>query len=89
MAKLRWLDISDTRVTDAGLIHLAGLKSLRTLHVRRTIRPTEPDKEPARVTDAGLNALAGMESFAEIDLSGTGVTLAGVRAFAASRPSAG
>jgi hypothetical protein len=40
------LDLSGTRVTDAGLKELAGLKGLQTLHLGGT-----------RVTDAGLREL--------------------------------
>jgi hypothetical protein len=46
MKCLRLLNVSNTRVSDAGLGHLKGLRGLKTLNVRGT-----------RVTGAGVRAL--------------------------------
>jgi len=56
-----------TKVTDAGLKELAGLKSLRALYLAGT-----------QVTDAGLKGLAGRKALQTIDLRGTKVTDAGL-----------
>jgi hypothetical protein len=52
-----------TKVTDAGLKHLAGLKQLQLLVLTNT-----------NVTDAGLKHLAGLKQLRFLNLSGTKVT---------------
>ena len=47
------LSLNSTKVTDAGLKELAGLKSLQALYLNNT-----------QVTDAGLKELAGLEELA-------------------------
>ncbi|MCY2995297.1 MAG: hypothetical protein NTY19_46660 [Planctomycetota bacterium] len=61
------LDLSSTKVTDAGLIHLEGLTQLQTLNLGST-----------SITDAGLAHLKGLTKLQELDLSSTKVTDAGV-----------
>jgi hypothetical protein len=56
-----------TRVTDDGLKHLAGLKSLQGLILADT-----------KVTDAGLKHLAGLKSLQDLYLASTKVTAKGV-----------
>jgi hypothetical protein len=56
-------------VTDAGLKHLRGLKSLRLLDLTRS-----------RVTDAGLKHLRGLTNLECLILNDTQVTDAGRRA---------
>jgi Leucine Rich repeat len=51
-----------SRITDAGLAHLAGLKQLQTLHIRGLV-----------VTDAGLESLAGLTGMHALALSRTRV----------------
>jgi internalin A len=46
LTELRWLDLSSTQVTDAGLVHLHGLTRLQDLNLGRT-----------QVTDAGVAEL--------------------------------
>ena len=61
------LDLSATKVTDAGLVHLEGLTQLQTLNLGAT-----------SITDAGLAHLEGLTQLHELDLSSTKVTDAGV-----------
>jgi hypothetical protein len=57
-------------ITDAGLAHLSGCKSLVVLHLWST-----------PVTDAGMVHFAGCKSLSELHLGGTGVTDAGLKNF--------
>jgi hypothetical protein len=56
-----------SRVTDAELKHLAGLKRLTTLHL-----------DNSQVTDAGLEKLAGLKCLSVLYLNNTQVTDAGL-----------
>ena len=76
--RLKRLHLSVTRITDAGLVHLAGLTSLELLDLSRT-----------RVTDAGLVHLAGLTNLKVVDLSGTRITDEGVSALMRTRPNLG
>jgi YHS domain-containing protein/uncharacterized membrane protein len=60
---LRWLDLSGTAITDAGLTNLAAMPHLTRLHLSRT-----------RVTDAGLPNLAPLAELESLSLYGTTVT---------------
>ena len=62
-----WLNLRGTKVTDAGLAHLANIKSLTQLHLERTA-----------VTDAGLAHLSGLENLEYLNLYGTQITDAGL-----------
>jgi serine/threonine protein kinase len=62
------LDLSQTKVTDVGLKHLAGLTNLQSLDLWETY-----------VTDAGLKELAGLTNLQSLDLSDTKVTDAGLK----------
>jgi hypothetical protein len=62
------LDLSSTRLTDAGLKELAGLKSLQTLNLYAT-----------QVTDGGLKELAGLQNLQTLNLVATQVTDGGAR----------
>jgi hypothetical protein len=62
------LDLSSSKVTDAGLTELAGLKSLKRLNLGDT-----------KVTDAGLKELAGLKGLRELDLYDTAVTGTGLK----------
>ena len=64
----RGLFLFNNQITDAGLAHLADLKQLETLDLRRN----------ARVTDAGLVHLEGLTNLKQLYLIRTGVTPAGV-----------
>ncbi len=57
-----------TKMTDAGLKELAGLKNLQALYLAKT-----------PVTDAGLKEFAGRKSLQTLDLGGTKVTDAGLK----------
>ena len=61
------VNLWNTQITDAGLVHLEGLTSLRTLHLYNT-----------QITDAGLVHLQGLTSLQDLNLSDTKITDAGV-----------
>lgn len=68
---LRELDLNDTQITDAGLATLAELPALETLRLRNT-----------KITDAGFKQhLFDGERLIELDLTGTQVASATVRAW--------
>lgn len=58
---------SDSKVTDAGLVHLAGLTNLVTLTLDST-----------KVTDDGLEHLEGLTNLEQLTLTGTDVTDVGL-----------
>ncbi len=60
-----------TKVTDAGLKELAGLKSLRALYLAGT-----------QVREAGLKEVAGLKSLQTLDVRWTAVTDAGLKELA-------
>jgi YHS domain-containing protein len=64
---LRWLDLAGTRITDSGLVVVAGMTNLTRLHLERTV-----------VTDDGLAHLAGLRELEYLNLYGTAVTDAGL-----------
>lgn len=64
---LRWLDLARTRVTDTGLVQVAGMKNLKRLHLERT-----------GISDAGLAHLADLTELEYLNLYGTSVTDAGL-----------
>jgi internalin A len=57
------LNLGKTRLTDAGLEHLATLSSLTNLNLADT-----------RVTGDGLKRIAAMQGLRELIVMGTGVT---------------
>ena len=59
--------LQNTPITDAGLVHLAGLTNLQTLSLRDT-----------PVTDAGLVHLAGLTNLEHLNLDNTQITDAGL-----------
>jgi hypothetical protein len=67
MPQLAGLDLTETRVTDAGLAEVGRLPHLTTLKLSRT-----------PITDAGLAHLTGLASLRQLDLDGTRVSDAGV-----------
>ncbi|MBI1249704.1 hypothetical protein GC197_17910 [bacterium] len=66
-AKLDWLDVSQTSITDAGVQQLSGCDSLRDLSVAST-----------RITDQALSTIARLKTLQELDLNGTQVTDNGI-----------
>ena len=68
LTKLERLYLSDTEVTDAGLVHLKGLTKLEVLWLTST-----------KVTDAGLVHLKGLTKLERLSLGGTKVTDAGIQ----------
>lgn len=64
--KITSLDVARSKVTDAGLKTIAGMKNLTELHLENTA-----------VTDAGLDALKPLASLEYINLYGTKITDAG------------
>ena len=65
--RITGVDLSSTRITDAGLRCLKGLPQLQTLNLEST-----------EITDAGLAHLGDLIQLRELDLSSTKVTDAGV-----------
>ncbi len=63
------LDLSWTRVGDAGVARLSALRGLRTLALAGTL-----------LTDVRLQSLAALPGLADLDISDTHVTDAGLRA---------
>ena len=71
-AQVTWLDLSGTRVTDAGLATLARMPNLTRLSLGNTA-----------VGDAGLRHLAGLARLENLNLYGTRVSDAGLDALRA------
>jgi uncharacterized membrane protein len=67
-----WLDLGGTRVSDAGLTHVASLTNLTRLHLNRT-----------QVGDAGLASLKTLAALEYLNLYGTRVTDEGLAHLAA------
>ncbi len=64
---LRFLSLAETKISDAGLVHLKALKVLQELHLDNT-----------SVTDNGLVRLASLQTLQILDLKGTKITDAGL-----------
>ena len=60
---LRFLSLAETKVGDAGLVHLTSLKDLQELHLDHT-----------EITDEGLKLLASLPSLEILDLKGTRIS---------------
>jgi Leucine-rich repeat (LRR) protein len=73
--KLRVLFLGNLPVTDAGLVHLAGITSLQRLVLSGT-----------RITDRGLSNLYGLSNLRELHLEGTSVTGVGIVKLQAALP---
>jgi serine/threonine protein kinase len=70
LAGLKILHLGETQVSDAGLEHFEGCKSLTHLHLHGT-----------QVSDAGLEHFKGCKSLTHLDLNGTQVSDAGLEHF--------
>ena len=66
-SKVERLDLDKADITDNDLVHLAGMKQLRTIYL--TNRP---------ISDAGLSHLKGLDRLELLDLSGTKITDSGL-----------
>jgi Leucine-rich repeat (LRR) protein len=93
MKQLEILDLAwDSRVTDAGLEHLATLPNLKhlsvtsasitdkgliTLSKSRTLQ--ELDLTRSKISDAGLEKMSAMENLRELDLSNTKISSDGMK----------
>jgi CheY-like chemotaxis protein len=64
---LRFLSLAETRVGDAGLVHLQSLTHLQELHL-----------DHSDITDEGLKLLTTLPSLEILDLKGTRITDAGL-----------
>jgi hypothetical protein len=62
------LDLSGTDVTDAGLVHISDLTSLRKLNVGAGLM------KPSNLTDAGLEQLKNLHQLEQLVLSGAKIT---------------
>ena len=91
LRNLRWLDLSNAGITDAALVHVAGLARLEWLSLRFTpitdegVRQLESsarlkwlDLTNTRVTDDSLPRLAMLVQLERLKLRGTRVSPAGV-----------
>lgn len=70
-ARVKWIDLARTKVSDKGLAHLAAMNSLTRLHLENTA-----------ITDAGLDSLKGLANLEYLNLYGTQVTDAGIEKLA-------
>ncbi len=68
LPNLKWLNLNNTKITDAGLVHLKGLTNLKVLWL-----------EDTKITDAGLVHLKGLTNLKRLYLWNTKVTDAGVQ----------
>ncbi|WZO97475.1 hypothetical protein EP7_004509 [Isosphaeraceae bacterium EP7] len=75
LKQLESLDLSGTKIGDAGLPHLGRCVSIRRLALKNT-----------EITDAGLAHLRGLRSLESLDVEGTRVTKAGVDSFVSALP---
>jgi hypothetical protein len=91
MKQLERLVVKDTLVTDAGLVHLAGLRELKELDLygcrisdggipslRGLTHLRRLNLLGAKISDEGLDALAGMEELEELNLYRSEITNAGL-----------
>jgi beta-lactamase regulating signal transducer with metallopeptidase domain/Leucine-rich repeat (LRR) protein len=91
LTSLKTLDLTNSKVTDAGLAHLKSVKTLQTLdltnthvtdaglaHLKALRGLQELHLTHAAITDAGLKQLAGMVSLQGLYLYGTKLTDAGL-----------
>ena len=69
------VDFRRTKVTDDGLVHLAGMTELRRLYLKNT-----------RITDSGLEHLKGLTKLNQLDLRSTKVTDVGVKKLQTALP---
>jgi hypothetical protein len=72
LRNLRYLNLFEARVTDAGMAHVARMSGMERLNLCRT-----------RVGDAGVAHLRGLKSLKELRLESTRVTDAGLASLAA------
>jgi len=66
-ANLRWLDLTGTKVSDAGLAQLTAMPNLVRLHLERT-----------SISDTGLVRLANLADLEYLNLYGTSITDSGL-----------
>ena len=74
--EVEYVTLSGTEVTDAGLVHLAGLTALERLYLRGT-----------QITNAGLAHLTGLTALEFLTLFRTQVTDVGVAELQTALPS--
>ena len=88
MTRLETLSLDFSRVTGAGLVHLAGLTSLTSLnlyecgpfpdaamaHLAGLVALTDLNLLNSRLTDAGIAHLRGLTKLTHLDLRSTKVT---------------
>jgi mono/diheme cytochrome c family protein/uncharacterized membrane protein len=65
--QLLWLNLSNTGITDSGMITIARLKTLQRIHLNNT-----------KISDAGLMQLKACSGLRYINLINTGITLKGL-----------
>lgn len=97
--QIAWLGLGKTKVTDAGLDQIKGLKNLRKLHLENTgitdaglvhlkglAELQYLNIYGAKVTDAGLENLKGLKNLKKLYVWQTQVTDAGAKALKAALP---
>jgi len=96
-----WLDLGGTKVSDAGMAHVASLTNLTRLHLQRTAIGDAGLAHLAKLTqleylnvygtkvsDAGLTPLAGIKTLRSVYVWQTGVTAGGIASLKAALPRA-
>ena len=100
LRKLQNLDLSKTKVTNAGLVHLRGLAQLENLdltadrqisdagltNLSGLVRLRSLRLGATNVGDGGIDRLKGLRSLRLLDVGQTNVTEAGVKAFRKAFP---
>ena len=89
---LKWLELNDTQITDAGMQHLKGLKRLESVslintqvtdaslaHLNGLTNLKSLALRRTKVTDAGLEHLQKLTNLYHLDLRNTQVTDAGLK----------
>jgi hypothetical protein len=67
-SELEWLDVSYSKISDAGLRHLVSLPKLRRLEL-----------DGCQITDAGLQHIKGLKNLSILSLNGTQITDDGMK----------
>ena len=100
LENLKPLDLSYTKITDAGLVHLKGLPNLEELdlvgcykitdaglvHLKGLTKLEYLNLSYTNITDAGLEHLKGLTKLERLGLRETNITDAGVKSLKEALP---
>jgi internalin A len=98
--ELRELELFQTGITDAGMVHLRGLTKLTSLGLRANVRVTDHgvaslskmtflsklDLERTKVSDSGLESLSRLTGLREVRVWGTRVSDSGIEKIRDAHP---